>query len=230
MSFLILIIEDEIPQAEMLRYNLESEGFRTILAATGEEAIGRIDIEVPDLIIVDWMLPERSGIDVCRQLRAKPETQGLPIIMLTARGEEGDRVLGLGAGADDYVIKPYSPREMVARVKALLRRAVPNSASHILEYAGIVLDKETHKVTRDGSAVRLGPTSFKILEALLEHPGRVYSRERLLGRVWGGEIFVEPRTVDVHIRRLRRALNNDGGKEIIRTVRGAGYALDEHRE
>ncbi|MBT3549761.1 MAG: phosphate regulon transcriptional regulator PhoB [Rhodospirillaceae bacterium] len=230
MSFLILIIEDEIPQAEMLRYNLESDGFRTILATTGEEAIGRIGVEVPDLIIVDWMLPERSGIDVCRQLRAKPETQGLPIIMLTARGEEGDRVLGLEAGADDYVIKPYSPREMVARVKALLRRASPNSANQLFEYAGIVLNKETHKVTRDGGVVSLGPTSFKILEALLEHPGRVYSRERLLSRVWGGEIFVEPRTVDVHIRRLRRALNTDGRKEVIRTVRGAGYALDEHQE
>jgi len=226
MSSLILIVEDETPQAEMLRYNLESEGFRTVIATTGEEALQRVDVEVPDLVVVDWMLPERSGIDVCRSLRARPETRQLPIIMLTARGEEGDRVLGLDAGADDYVIKPYSPREMVARVKALLRRASPKTIGQNLEYAGIVMDKDTHKVTRDGATINLGPTSFKLLEALMERPGRVYSRERLLSRVWGGNVFVEPRTVDVHIRRLRKALNLGGGGEVIRTVRGAGYALD----
>ncbi|MDA1088782.1 MAG: phosphate regulon transcriptional regulator PhoB [Proteobacteria bacterium] len=226
MTALILIVEDETPQAEMLRYNLESEGFRTVIASTGEEAFQHMDVEVPDLAVVDWMLPEWSGIEICRALRARPETQQLPIIMLTARGEEGDRVLGLEAGADDYVIKPYSPREMVARVKALLRRSNQQTTSRNLEYAGIVLDKETFKVTRDGVLVSLGPTSLKLLEALMERPGRVYSRERLLSRIWGGNVFVEPRTVDVHIRRLRKALSLDGGKDIIRTVRGAGYALD----
>lgn len=226
MEPLILIVEDEAPQAEMLRYNLEKEGFRAVLAVTGEEAVQRVEIEVPDLVIVDWMLPERSGIEICRQLRARPETKELPIIMLTARGEEGDRILGLNAGADDYVVKPYSPREMVARVRALLRRALPQVSTDRYEYAGIVLDLASHKVTRDGVPVHLGPTSFKLLGALMERPGRVYSRERLLNRVWGGEVFVEPRTVDVHIRRLRKALNVGGGPDLVRTVRGAGYALD----
>ncbi|MBT3306615.1 MAG: phosphate regulon transcriptional regulator PhoB [Alphaproteobacteria bacterium] len=226
MSALILIVEDESPQAEMLRYNLEKEGFRTVVADTGEAAIMRVDVEVPDLVVLDWMLPERSGIDVCRELRARPETQALPIIMLTARGEEGDQVLGLEAGADDYVVKPYSPREMVARVQALLRRARAETSGAVNAYAGVVLDRETHKVTRDGAPIDLGPTSFKLLEVLMERPGRVYSRDRLLGRVWGGDVFVEPRTVDVHIRRLRKALNGSGGTDIVRTVRGAGYALD----
>ncbi len=229
MEALILIVEDEAPQAEMLRYNLEKEGFRTVLAVTGEEAVQRIEIEVPDLVVVDWMLPERSGIDVCRQLRARPDTRELPIIMLTARGEEGDRVLGLEAGADDYVIKPYSPREMIARVKALLRRAQNQVTAERYEYAGIVMDLASHKVTRDGAPVHLGPTSFKLLEALMERPGRVYSRERLLNRVWGGDVFVEPRTVDVHVRRLRKALNNAGGADLVRTVRGSGYALDTQK-
>ena len=226
MSQLILIVEDEMPQAEMLRYNLEKEGFRTVVADTGEAAIGRVDVEIPDLVVVDWMLPERSGIDVCRELRARPETQALPIIMLTARGEEGDRVLGLEAGADDYVVKPYSPREMVARIQALLRRSGPETAGLVKEYADIVLDLEAHKITRGGVLINLAPTTFRLLEALMERPGKVFSRDRLLGRVWGADVFVEPRTVDVHIRRLRKELNKSGGKELIRTVRGAGYALD----
>ena len=229
MSSLILIVEDEAPLAEMLRYNLEKEGFRTVLAATGEEALSRVGVEVPDLAVVDWMLPERSGIDVCRELRALSDTKNLPIIMLTARGEEGDRVLGLESGADDYVVKPYSPREMVARVQALLRRSDQQSGGGKKEYAGIVLDQEAHKVTRDGKPIRLSPTGFRLLETLMEKPSRVYSRERLLGRVWGGDVFVELRTVDVHIRRLRKALNAQGGPNIIRTVRGAGYALDEEQ-
>jgi len=227
---LILIVEDEAPLAEMLRYNLHKEGFRTVLAATGEEALQRVAVEIPDLAVVDWMLPERSGIDVCRELRARAETRKLPIIMLTARGEEGDRVLGLEAGADDYVVKPYSPREMIARVQALLRRSDIQSAVRRKEYAGIVIDLDAHKVTRDGAAVSLSPTCFRLLETLMERPAFVYSREKLLGRVWGGDVFVEPRTVDVHIRRLRKALNAYGGGDLIRTVRGAGYALDEQKD
>jgi two-component system phosphate regulon response regulator PhoB len=227
MDTLILIVEDEAPQAEMLRYNLEKEGFRVVVALSGEDALSRVELEVPDLVVVDWMLPDRSGIDVCRRLRARTETKRLPIIMLTARGEEGDRILGLDAGADDYVVKPYSPREMVARVKALLRRSQVRNEDEVLEHAGIAMDLESHRVTRDAAAVHLSPTGYKLLETLMERPGFVYSRERLLSRVWGGDVFIEPRTVDVHIRRLRKALNAHGGRDLIRTVRGTGYALDE---
>jgi two-component system phosphate regulon response regulator PhoB len=230
MDALILIVEDEAPQAEMLRYNLEKEGFRVTVAPSGKEALSRIDLELPDLAVVDWMLTERSGIDVCRRLRARAETERLPIIMLTARGEDGDRILGLDAGADDYVVKPYSPREMVARVKALLRRSHTRDDGAALEYAGIVVDMERHRVTRDGVAVKLGPTGFRLLLALMERPGRVFSRNALLGRVWGADVHVEPRTVDVHLRRLRLALNRVGGRDLIRTARGAGYALDERQE
>jgi two-component system phosphate regulon response regulator PhoB len=227
MTPLILIVEDEEALAEMLRYNLDKSGFRTMIANTGEEALARVDMEIPDLAVVDWMLPERSGIEVCRTLRARDDTRKLPIIMLTARGEEGDRVLGLEAGADDYVVKPYSPREMIARINALLRRSeVQNAVSH-KEYAGIIIDLDAHKVTRDGVLIRLSPTCFKLLTTLMERPGYVFSRDRLLGRVWGGDVFVEPRTIDVHIRRLRSALNANGGQDLIRTVRGAGYAIDD---
>jgi len=227
MNPLILIVEDEEPLAEMLRYNLDKSGFRTMVAGTGEEALQKIDMELPDLAVVDWMLPERSGIEVCRTLRASNDTRKLPIIMLTARGEEGDRILGLEAGADDYVVKPYSPREMIARINALLRRSEVQSAVPRKSYAGIVIDLDTHKVTRDGAPVRLSPTCFKLLSTLMERPGYVYSRDRLLGRVWGGDVFVEPRTVDVHIRRLRQALNAGGKSNLIRTVRATGYAIDE---
>lgn len=230
MEAMILIVEDEAPQAEMLRYNLEKENYRVVVAPSGEEALSRVELEIPDLVVVDWMLPERSGIDVCRRLRNRPETKRLPIIMLTARGEEGDRILGLDAGADDYVVKPYSPREMVARIKALLRRSHARDEGEALEYAGIVMDMESHRVTRDGVALQLGPTSFRLLLALMERPGRVLSRDALLGRVWGADVHVEPRTVDVHMRRLRLALNRTGGRDLIRTVRGAGYALDERQE
>jgi len=222
----ILIVEDEAPQAEMLRYNLEKEGYRTVVVSTGEDALARIDLEIPDLVVVDWMLPERSGIDVCRRLRERPETRRLPIIMLTARGEEGDRVLGLDAGADDYVVKPYSPREMVARVQAILRRRDFGAPGETLEYAGLVMDLESHSVTRDGRPIHLSPKGFQLLKALMERPGRVFSRDALLGRAWDSGVFVEPRAVDVHIRRLRKALNADGAPDIIRTVRGTGYALD----
>jgi two-component system, OmpR family, phosphate regulon response regulator PhoB len=230
MAPLILIVEDEATLAEMLRYNLEKSGYRTEVAHSGEEALQRIAVELPDLAVVDWMLPERSGIEVCRSLRAGDETKRLPIIMLTARGEESDRVRGLDAGADDYVVKPYSPREMVARVNALLRRSDIRGSSTVKEYAGVVMDLESHRVTRDGLDVHLSPKCFRLLETLMDRPGIVFSRDKLLGRVWGGDVFVEPRTVDVHIRRLREALDVvEGGLNLIRTVRGAGYALDERQ-
>jgi two-component system, OmpR family, phosphate regulon response regulator PhoB len=229
MSPLILIVEDEEPLAEMLSYNLDHGGFRTVIAATGEEALARVDVELPDLAVVDWMLPERSGIEVCRALRSRDDTKKLPIIMLTARGEESDRVLGLEAGADDYVVKPYSPREMIARINALLRRSEAQSAVALKEYAGVSIDLDAHKVTRDGKMIRLSPTCFKLLATLMERPGYVFSRDRLLGRVWGGDVFVEPRTVDVHIRRLRKSLNIPGSVDLIRTVRGAGYSIDEQQ-
>ena len=230
MASLILIVEDEAPLAEMLRYNLEKSGYRTQVAHSGEEALQRVAIEPPDLAVVDWMLPERSGIEVCRSLRAGKDTKRLPIIMLTARGEESDRVLGLEAGADDYVVKPYSPREMVARVNALLRRSDIRGSATTKEYGGIVMDLEAHRVTRDGKNVHLSPKCFRLLETLIARPGIVFSRDKLLGQVWGGDVFVEPRTVDVHIRRLREALEVEkGAKNLIRTVRGAGYALDEQR-
>ena len=230
MAPLILIVEDEAPLAEMLRYNLEKSGYRTQVAHSGEDALQRVAIQPPDLAVVDWMLPERSGIEVCRSLRAGEDTKRLPIIMLTARGEESDRVLGLEAGADDYVVKPYSPREMVARVNALLRRSDIRGSATLKEYAGIVMDLEAHRVTRDGNPVHLSPKCFRLLETLIDRPGIVFSRDKLLGRVWGGDVFVEPRTVDVHIRRLREALEVEkGASNLIRTVRGAGYALDERR-
>jgi two-component system phosphate regulon response regulator PhoB len=229
MSPLILIVEDEEPLAEMLSYNLERTGFRTVVAATGEEALARVDVELPDLAVVDWMLPERSGIEVCRALRSRDYSKKLPIIMLTARGEESDRVLGLEVGADDYIVKPYSPREMIARINALLRRSEVQSAVALKEYAGVCIDLDAHKVTRDGKMIRLSPICFKLLATLLERPGYVFSRDRLLGRVWGGDVFVEPRTVDVHIRRLRKSLNIPGSVHLIRTVRGAGYSIDEQQ-
>jgi len=226
-SPLILIVEDEAPQAEMLRYNLEKSGFRTRVATDGEKALQSMDIEIPDLVVVDWMMPERSGIEVCRILRSRNGTRKLPIIMLTARGEEGDRVLGLEAGADDYVVKPYSPREMVARVQALLRRSDDSSDASIIRFSDVELDLDSYRVNRDGHPVHLSPTCFKLLAVLIKRPGQVYSRERLLSKVWGDNVYVEDRTIDVHIRRLRKALNANGGKDIVRTVRGAGYAMDD---
>lgn len=225
MNELILIVEDEAPQAEMLCYNLEKEGFRTAVALTGEDALSRLDLEIPAVVILDWMLPERSGIDVCRRVRSRADTRQIPIIMLTARGEEGDRVLGLEAGADDYVVKPYSPKEIVARVRALIRRSDGRRSDNKLAYGGIVMDIAAHRVIRDGRVVDLSPTGFKLLQTLLARPGRVFSRDGLLAHVWGSEVFVEPRTVDVHIRRLRRALNAGGEADLIRTVRGVGYAI-----
>lgn len=228
MKPLILIVEDEAPLAEMLSYNLDKAGFRTTLAATGEDALQWIDVEQPDLAVIDWMLPDRSGVEICRTLRSQDETRNLPVIMLTARGEESDRVLGLESGADDYVVKPYSPRELIARINALLRRSDANGDAARLEYADIVIDLDAHKVTRAGTPIHLSPTCFKLLRTLMERPGRVFSRERLLGRVWGGEVYVEDRTVDVHIRRLRKEINVQGRRDLIRTVRGVGYAIDDH--
>ncbi|MFM7345286.1 MAG: phosphate regulon transcriptional regulator PhoB [Tagaea sp.] len=223
----LVVVEDEAALIELLRYNFEKEGFRVTTAADGEAALVTVAEAKPDLVILDWMLPHVSGLEVCRQLRRKAETRDLPIIMLTARGEETDRVRGLEVGADDYVAKPFSPSELVARVRAVLRRAKPSTAQDLLTYGGLVMDLSAHRVLRAGRAIHLGPTEFRLLRFLLERPGRVYSREQLLDAVWGRDIYVEPRTVDVHIRRLRKAINAPGETDLIRTVRSAGYALDE---
>lgn len=222
----VLIVEDEPAQAEMLSYNLESAGFRIMVANNGEEGLMMANESIPDAIVLDWMLPGLSGIEVCRQLRSIASTRDIPILMLTARGEEEDRVRGIETGADDYVVKPYSPREVVARVKGLLRRANPSLSHETLNYADISMDLAQHKVSRDGTGIHLGPIEYKLLKTLISKPGRVFSRDRLLDLVWGRDVYVEDRTVDVHIRRLRKALNNKGGKDLIRTVRGEGYAID----
>ena len=221
----VLVVEDEPAQREVLSYNLEAEGFRAVRAANGEEALLLVAEEQPDVIVLDWMLPNVSGIEVCRQLKTRPDTRAVPIIMLSARSEEVDRVRGLETGADDYVIKPYSVVELMARVRAQLRRTRPAAAGVRLEYDDIVLDPETHRVTRADTPLKLGPTEFRLLATLMEKPGRVWSREQLLDRVWGRDIYVDTRTVDVHVGRLRKALTRDGGSDPVRTVRGAGYAL-----
>lgn len=221
----VLVVEDEPAQREVLGYNLEAEGFRVAKAENGEEALILVDEEQPDIIVLDWMLPNVSGIEVCRQLKTRADTRNVPIIMLSARSEEVDRVRGLETGADDYVIKPYSVVELMARVRAQLRRTRPAAAGLRLEFEDIILDAETHRVTRDGSEVKLGPTEFRLLSTLMEKPGRVWSREQLLDRVWGRDIYVDTRTVDVHIGRLRKSLTTTGGTDPLRTVRGAGYSL-----
>jgi len=223
----VLIVEDEPGIAEMLRYNLEAAGLEAGLAVDGDEALVSIAERLPDLVLLDWMLPGTSGIEVCRQLRRKRETRNVPVIMLTARGEEADRVRGLDSGADDYVTKPFSPTELVARVRAVMRRARPATDAEHSSFSDVVMDLTTHRVQRAGRSLHLGPTEFRLLRHLMEHPGRVYSREQLLDAVWGRDVYVESRTVDVHIRRLRKALNEGGSPDIIRTVRSAGYALDE---
>lgn len=222
----ILIIEDDPSLVELLRYNLENEGFDVSVARDGEEGLESVDTQVPDLVVLDWMLPNVSGIEVCRQLRQKSETRTMPVIMLTAKGEENDRVRGLETGADDYIVKPFSPAELTARIKAVLRRAHPEQAGDTLEYADIEMDIVSHRVSRNGKAIKLGPTEFRLLRSFLEKPGRVFSREQLLDKVWGRDIYVELRTVDVHIRRLRKALNTENEADLIRTVRSAGYSLD----
>ena len=223
----VLIVEDEDALTEMLRYNFDREGFDVVVAADGDEAVLAVVEQQPDLVLLDWMLPRTSGIAVCRRLRGRPQTRALPIIMLTARGEEVDRVRGFESGADDYVVKPFSPSELVARVRALLRRSRPTLTEERLVCGEIVMDLATYRVTRSGKNVHLGPTEFRLLRLLLERPDRVFTREQLLDKVWGRDIHVEPRTVDVHIRRLRKALGEHGQDDVIRTVRGAGYALDD---
>ena len=230
MTAKILIVDDEPAQQQLLRYNIEKAGYDILLADNGKDALIIIEEVKPDLIILDWMIPEASGIDVCHELRSRPETRLLPILMVSARGEEGDRALGLDSGADDYITKPFSPRELVSRIKALLRRSRPTLLQDKLEFRGLELNPETMRVTRNGDDIHLGAREFKLLSLLIERPERVFSRDQLLDLVWGHGVYVEERTVDVHMSRLRRALNKraDGGPDrpdMIRTVRGAGYAL-----
>lgn len=227
MNAKVLIVEDEEALALLLQYNLEAEGFRVSLARRGDEAEVAISEEPPDLIILDWMLPGLSGIELCRRLRAGKVGRPIPILILTARGEEQDRIRGLTVGADDYVVKPFSLPELLARVRAILRRASPERIAQTLEVDGIQLDREAYRVVRNGRQVRLGPTEFKLLEFLMESPGRVFTRTQLLDGVWGRDVYVDERTVDVHIGRLRKAINRGKEKDPIRTVRGAGYALGE---
>ncbi len=222
----ILIVEDETPLVTMLRYNLEKQGFRVEEAGDGEEALMRITETRPALVLLDWMLPSLSGIEVCRQIRRRTATSDLPVIMLTARTEDQDMVRGLDIGADDYVTKPFSMEALLARIRALLRRADPASEKGSLSFHDISMDLASHRVTRNARAVHLGPTEYRLLAFLMRHPRRVFSREELLDAVWGQDIHVEPRTVDVHIRRLRKALNDEGTLDVVRTVRSAGYALD----
>ncbi|ARS26288.1 phosphate regulon transcriptional regulator PhoB [Sphingomonas sp. KC8] len=222
----LLLVEDDPALAELLVWHFEREEFEVEHTPDGEEALLLAKESPPDLVLLDWMIEGLSGLEVCRRLRRLPDTANVPIIMLTARGEEEDRVRGLETGADDYVTKPFSPRELVARVGAVLRRVRPALAGERLSYSDIEMDTVSHKVRRDGASVPLGPTEFRLLKHFLEHPGRVFSRERLLDSVWGRDSDIEPRTVDVHIRRLRKAINDGGRPDIIRTVRSAGYALD----
>lgn len=229
MAARVLVTEDEATLAELLRYNLEAEGFTVLRARTGEEAEVIVAEERPDLVILDWMLPGVSGIEICRRLRARPETRSIPIIMLTARAEEADRVRGLSTGADDYMVKPFSLPELMARVRAILRRAAPNRIADILKVGDLELDRAAHRVTRGGRPVQLGPTEYRLLEFLMESAGRVLSRTQLLDGVWGREAEVDERTVDVHIGRLRKGLNADVDDDLIRTVRGAGYVLEDTR-
>lgn len=221
----VLLVEDEPAQREVLRYNLAAEGYEVVIAETGDDAIILVEEVGPDLVLLDWMLPGVSGIEICRRIKARKETARLPVIMVSARSEEVDLVRGLETGADDYVTKPFSVKELMARIRTQLRRTRPSSVGHRLEHGGIVLDSETHKVQRDGREVRLGPTEFRLLAALIENPGRVWTREQLLDRVWGRDIYVETRTVDVHVGRLRKALCQSNDDNPLRTVRGTGYAL-----
>ena len=222
----ILVVEDEAPLITLLRYNLEEAGFEVDEATNGEEALLSVRERRPDLVVLDWMLPVVSGIEVCRQLRRRRETRDLPVIMLTARSEETDRIRGLDSGADDYLTKPFSPKELIARIRAVLRRTRPSISAEQLCFADIEMDLTAHKVTRGGKATHLGPTEFRLLRHFMEHPGRVFSREQLLDSVWGHDVYVEPRTVDVHIRRLRKALDVGRSPDVIRTVRSAGYAME----
>ena len=227
MSARILIVEDEEPLSLLLRYNLEAEGYEVETVARGDDAEVKLREQAPDLVVLDWMLPGLSGIELCRRLRARPPTKALPIIMLTARGEESERIRGLATGADDYIVKPFSVPELIARVRALLRRASPERIADVLSFGEIELDREKKRVSRAGREISLGPTEYRLLEFLMERPGRVFSREQLLNGVWGSEVYIDERTVDVHVGRLRKALIRGSEADPIRTVRGAGYALDD---
>jgi two-component system phosphate regulon response regulator PhoB len=227
MTTTLLIVEDEADLSELMRYNLEAEGFRVISAESGDEAVERIRDGVPDLILLDWMLPGLSGIELTRRWRSRDETARTPIIMITARGEEEERVRGLATGADDYVVKPFSMPELVARIQALLRRSSPQLLANVLRAGDLEIDRQSHRVRRAGRDLHLGPTEYRLLEYLMRHPGRVYSREQLLDGVWGNDVYVDERTVDVHVGRLRKAINRGREADPIRTVRGAGYAFDE---
>ena len=226
MSASVLIIEDEAPLQKLLAYNLRAAGFDTTAAHDGEEALLLIAEQAPDLILLDWMLPQLSGLELCRRLRRRPETAHIPIIMLTARGEEPDRLRGLETGADDYVTKPFSPAELIARIRAVLRRVRPALAGQVLTFHDLSMDLAAHRVFRADREIHLSPTEFRLLRHFLESPGRVFGRAQLLDRVWGGDLEIEPRTVDATIRRLRRALNAGGETDVLRTVRAEGYSLD----
>ncbi len=221
----IMVVEDDEPLCVLLRYNLEAEGYEVEVINRGDEAELRLQENVPDLLVLDWMVPAVSGIELCRRLRMRPETERLPVIMLTARGEESDRVRGLSTGADDYLVKPFSTPEFIARVRALLRRSKPEVLSTVLKVGDIELDRESHRVFRRKNEIRLGPTEFRLLEFMMQHPGRVFSRSQLLDNVWGETIYIDERTVDVHVGRLRKAVNQGRMPDIIRTIRGAGYAI-----
>ena len=223
----LLVVEDEDALSALLDYNLQKEGFDVRLSADGEEALLLIEEDKPDLVLLDWMLPGLSGIEICRRIRARPETRDVAVIMLTARSEEDDRIRGLDTGADDYLTKPFSIPELVARVRALLRRSRPTLSAEVATFGDLTLDRETRRVRRADREIHLGPTEFRLLDCLMQRPGRVFSREQLLDLVWGRDVYVEARTVDVHVGRLRKALNRRGERDPIRTVRAAGYALDE---
>ncbi|MGB0960781.1 MAG: phosphate regulon transcriptional regulator PhoB [Halocynthiibacter sp.] len=221
----ILIVEDEPAQLEVLVYNFEAEGYEVFRAENGDDALILVEEVKPDLVLLDWMLPGVSGIEICRQLKSRPDTRGIPVLMMSARTEEVDRVRGLETGADDYVVKPYSVKELVMRARNQLKRVRPAASGEQIQFDDIVLDAKTHRVTRDGQQLKLGPTEFRLLAMFIEHPGRVWARDQLLDRVWGRDVYVDTRTVDVHVGRLRKALTLHGGDDPVRTVRGVGYAL-----
>jgi two-component system, OmpR family, phosphate regulon response regulator PhoB len=227
MAMNVMVVEDEEALSTLLRYNLEAEGYRVDAVMRGDEAEIRLRETVPDLVLLDWMLPGLSGIELCRRIRLRPETERVPVIMLTARGEESERIRGLSTGADDYITKPFSVPELIARVRSLMRRAKPEHVSTVLALGGIELDRETRRVRRSTRELHLGPTEFRLLEFLMQSPGRVFSRETLLDQVWGRDVYIDERTVDVHVGRLRKALSRAKERDPIRTVRGAGYSFDE---
>lgn len=226
----ILIVEDEEPLTLLLKYNFEAEGYDVDTSARGDDADMRLCEQMPDVILIDWMLPGISGIELCRRIRARPETERLPIIMLTARGEEGDRIRGLSTGADDYIVKPFSVPELLARVRALLRRAKPSTIAGLLTNGDLELDRDSHRIRRAGLELHFGPTEFRLLEFLMQNPGRVFSRQQLLDGIWGSEVYIDERTVDVHIGRLRKGLRMHRRSDPIRTVRGSGYSFNEMYE